>query len=423
MAINRYQTSTPYEGQLYTPPLELLGKAMELSQQRYDKNLANAEELKAVQIESLPQDRQRADALQTKYNKAVDDVVAKYHGDLSQAGNDLTRLNYQIKKDFSPGGEAHAITTNYSNYKNWLKESQDLVEKGKALGEDFNLSNQYHMNNYTGIGEKDPVTGSYKYFQPETLSEYVNPDDIIQDVYKNFKPQKYEIGRTVFENGQQKHLTDTFEGISPDRLYPSFATALAGNPKFNAYIQQRSRYTGVPQSRMIEDIDKYTQQRAQDLAYLNESHIDKSERDPLFLLRERQRLKDQSNNSMLNQLRAQYQYDPTTEATTRKEASLDPDNWKKSAGIYTDMKLSGAPAGGGLFPSTSMGSINPKYNNLSFADALKDPDFIAKTNTNKQFAETILQDKKEEFIQSLTTKNVSRKEAESRFDKLYKDPT
>lgn len=115
-AINRYYQTTPYQGELYTPPLDLVGKAMEISQQRYDKNLATTELIKNNYINSLPQDRQRANALQEKYNSMVDSVVAKYHGDLSQATNDLTKLQYEIRKDFNPGGETGAIIGNYNKY-------------------------------------------------------------------------------------------------------------------------------------------------------------------------------------------------------------------------------------------------------------------------------------------------------------------
>jgi hypothetical protein len=116
--MNRYVQLERYKPSLYTPPVDVLGKAMVLTQERYDKNFAAAEELKNQFIPSLPQDRQRANELQEQYSKMVDDTVAKYHGDYSQATNDLTKLLYQVKKEFGPGGEAGAIIQNYTAYQN-----------------------------------------------------------------------------------------------------------------------------------------------------------------------------------------------------------------------------------------------------------------------------------------------------------------
>lgn len=202
-----------------------------------------------------------------------------------------------------------------------------MVDKGKALGEDLNLADRYFMNQYSGIGDFDPISGNYNRFSADTLTEYVDPDAIIQDVYKNFKPEKYKIGRTEFRNGLQTQIEEEIEGIDPNRLSPSFQTALFNNPKYQAYLSQQSKIRGIPEEKVTEFIQGYAAQRAQDLSYMNRSNVSKSERDPLTLIHERARLRRQEREEDKKYFESfnNYQYDPTTEVTTRKESNIGKD--------------------------------------------------------------------------------------------------
>ena len=101
----------------------------------------------------------------------------------------------------SPGGVANAITSNYSNYNTWLGSHQERLKKGALLAEDLNIANNYYMQNYTGIGDIDPVTGTYNRFAPEDLMDYQDPEAIVQDIWKGFKPEKRKVGTSWVENG------------------------------------------------------------------------------------------------------------------------------------------------------------------------------------------------------------------------------
>ena len=393
--MNRYTQLNEFRSDLYTPPVDLIGKAMELSQQRYDKNLALASEIQNNFIPSLPQDRKKANELQDYYSKQVDDVVSKYRGDYSQASNDLTSLLYKIKKDFGPGGEAGAIIQNYKNYQDWMKESQDLVEKGKALGEDLNLANNYFLKNYQGIGQRDPVTGSFNRFTPETLTQHVDPEGIIQDVYKNFKPQKTRVGRTVFKNGLQTQITEEVEGISPDRLYPSFNTALQSNPGLMQYAQQKARFLGVDPEQVLGYFDQYSQQRARDLSYMNTVDEQKSERDPLMLVRERARLAKKNQEELLKSF---YQYEPTVDVVSKEQSTITPDNYDQQVDWKTNVAQALSPLGlvipgaAGLAFGTQVYAKGAKDEAAKtagkpFAELLKDPQYVANTRIDKPLAE------------------------------------
>lgn len=114
--VNRYSTTQAYQGNLYAPPVDLAEHVMDAYQQKYETNQAKADTLANNYINALPQDRLAANTIQQGYEDQINDIVKKYNGDYAAASGDLSKLLYQVKKDYNPGGKAHAISTNYSNY-------------------------------------------------------------------------------------------------------------------------------------------------------------------------------------------------------------------------------------------------------------------------------------------------------------------
>lgn len=226
-----------------------------------------------------------------------------------------------IRKELNPGGEANAIISNFGNYSKWLTEHQERVAKGNILGEDVNLANNYYMTNYQGIGQIDPVTGAYNRFNPEMLSDYSDPNKIIQDVYKEFKPEKHKVGESYLDNGFIRYKEVEKEGITPDRLNPSFQTALTADPKFMSYIQQKYKFMGK-EDQALPTVATYAAQRAQDLSYMNESSINKMERDPLAVARAKAAMDKQNIDYMMSF----QQYGETTTGLLTMEPTFDPEN-------------------------------------------------------------------------------------------------
>lgn len=116
MAINRFYKRTPYEGELYSPPINVIAKGLEYAQETFDTNLDYLNKVKNNYIQSLPSDRARANELQNEYEKLTSDVISKHNGDLSQATRELRELQNRIAKDYGPGGEAGAIQERYKTY-------------------------------------------------------------------------------------------------------------------------------------------------------------------------------------------------------------------------------------------------------------------------------------------------------------------
>ena len=78
--VNRYSTISEKDFNLYVPPIEAIGAALETAQKTYDTNFMFANELKNKYINARPQDRASANELQTGWENQVDSLVKKYNG-------------------------------------------------------------------------------------------------------------------------------------------------------------------------------------------------------------------------------------------------------------------------------------------------------------------------------------------------------
>lgn len=286
--INRYYTRTPYEGELYSPNVALVGQVLEAAQKQYDTNFLVAEELKNKTLNALPVDRLRADEITKAYQSRIDDVVNKYSGDYSQATKDLYKLKTDITKDFSPGGEAAAIESNYKNYYERLKEEQERLKKKEIHADQISMWSNYTLGNYTGVGKKDPISGSYNILEPESIAEYVDPNSIIEDMFKNTPELEREVGREVFQNGMKIYNREKVKGKTYDQLNPAFTTALRNNSTYQNYLAQTSRFrNNISQEESFQAADDYTTRLgsawAQMKAYENRSTDQRIDRDPLYL--------------------------------------------------------------------------------------------------------------------------------------------
>lgn len=382
--MNRYVQLNPIATNLYTPPVDLVGKAMELTQQRYDRNQAIVGEIQNQFIPSLPQDRKRANELQDYYSNQVEQIVNKYRGDYSQASNDLTQLLFRIKKDYGPGGEAGAIIGNYQNYQNWAANSQDLIKKGNVLGEDFNLAHNYYMQQYQGIGQRDPNTGSFNVFSPETLTEYADPEQIVQDVAAKTKPQKFRRLTTQFKNGLKEEAIVEHNGVTPERLYPGFVQALTTDPKYMNYLRQRAKFTGLDPNQLPAAIDSFARSRAQSLSYMDDIQEQRLDRDPLALLYTKHRLQQEANQELV---RSFYQQDPTVDVVSREESTITPETFRNAyiKGDRTTVLRAGAP-----IPILYQ-KAGAKLDDKPFAELIKDPKYIAATRVDPLLAEAALE--------------------------------
>lgn len=62
--VNRFYRRAPYDIGLYVPPVDVLRESLANAQKQFDTNYALSDQIKNNYINSLPQDRQRANEIQ-----------------------------------------------------------------------------------------------------------------------------------------------------------------------------------------------------------------------------------------------------------------------------------------------------------------------------------------------------------------------
>ena len=114
--VNRFYRRTPYDIGLYVPPVDAVREALQYAQKQYDTNYILASQVKDHFINALPQDRQAANEIQQRWQGQVDQIVNDAGQDYSRIGRQLGKLMSDIRREYNPGGKAHAITSNFGNY-------------------------------------------------------------------------------------------------------------------------------------------------------------------------------------------------------------------------------------------------------------------------------------------------------------------
>lgn len=342
--INRYYNRIPYQGSLYQPNVELISNVLGQAQKKYDENFATAQQLKNKYINALPQDRAVADSIQAETEKRVDDIVAKYSGDYSAASKDLYSLIGDLEKDYNPGGKAHAIESNYKGYNDAIAREQERLKKGEVIAEQVAALQGHIQRNYTGIGDKDKVTGSYNMLSVPDLAKYVDESKLIEEAYKNTPEQKRKEGVTYYKNGNQYYHEVEKQGKPYEILRQSFADALFGDEAYVNYKDQLNFLHGFDTSpeqfekSIISSAETYASTRA----YMNTSDILKAERDPVYLEnlrhghrlaedRAKQQMKDASTTQAMTNLFGALEIG---KAVNRPAGGELPDNWRVKGGDF-----------------------------------------------------------------------------------------
>jgi hypothetical protein len=260
VATNRYYRGDPYRGDLYKPPVEFIANALEKAQKTYDSNFVAAEGLKNKYIQTLPQDRARANELQKQFETKVDDVVSKYGYDSSAASKELYKLQTELAKQYGPGGEAGAMTQNYSMVQDSLKRERERLAKGEITQTQFQVL-QNHYNKFGGT-KLDPTTGTYSQAPITDLAQYIDDSKIFEETLAKVKPRTIErafkTGRKV--DGQWEYMTRKEQFIDPNEVSTAFSQNLLGDDKFSNYVSQLAQMTGSDPNAILNEItNKYTQ--------------------------------------------------------------------------------------------------------------------------------------------------------------------
>jgi hypothetical protein len=255
------------------------------------------------------------------------------------------------------------------------------------------------MSKYQGIGQRDPVTGNYGRFNPETLTEYIDPEKIARDVANATKPVSYKQGRTVFKNGLQTDITEEISGVTPERLHPAIQSALTNNPQYVAYIQQKARRLGISPDQALGMVEQFSHQRAQDLSYINRVDDQKSRVDPRSLIRLRADLQKQNMQEVLGSF---YQHEPTIDAVTKEQSTITPDNFRLEGSVNLEesspnqrVSTDGRPILDRSYGATDAGQPRQGTRKTAFAgnfaQLINDPLYVKRTKIDQPLAQASLE--------------------------------
>jgi hypothetical protein len=259
MAVNRYYRGTEYRPELYAPPVQFIGAALEQAQKQYDVNFAAAQGLKNKYIQARPQDRARANQLQQEFESRIDSVASKYNGDYSQAGKDLYKLQADMSKLYGPGGEAFAIQQNLALTQDSLKRERERLAKGEITQQQLASLNNYY--NRQGPTQLNPETGTYNQVNSVDLAKYYAVDKEFDEYMKGVKPKTieraYRTGRVI--NGEIESVTMKKQYIDPNEVAQGFTSKLYSDAGFTNYMRQMADLNGEDvNSAMDGVISNYT---------------------------------------------------------------------------------------------------------------------------------------------------------------------
>lgn len=259
MAINRYSTISEKDFDLYVPPVQAIGAALETAQKTYDTNFMFANELKNKYINARPQDRARANELQTGWEQQVDNLVKKYNGDYSTATKDLYLLQKDIEKQYRQGGEAAAIEMNYNLLEDSKKRNQERLAKGEITQSQYENLYNYVDKNFTGTKKQDD--GTYGLQNIPELAKYVDAYKLADDATKNLKPRtRKETTVTKDANGFLRYDTREVSGIDPTEVQDAIEGAIVSNEQYYNYAVQLAQLAGHedPYSIIAGEIEQTT---------------------------------------------------------------------------------------------------------------------------------------------------------------------
>lgn len=126
-----------------------------------------------------------------------------------------------------------------------------MAEERKRVGKADGITaaqlgdwHNYTMQNYTGVGEKDPITAAYKTLSPEAIAQYVDPYKLGFDVAKELDPTKYS---SKYDEIKGKWIVTTKESgeiLTDAEVQRAVKGRISTNKEYLNYLSQSAKFKG-----------------------------------------------------------------------------------------------------------------------------------------------------------------------------------
>jgi len=244
-------------------PFDELARGLKQKQNTQDAAIKDLEAQKelAAKLNSLPQDRVEAISL-------IDNIYEQSNA--LSTGVDLTTregmtavqmLKDGVRKEFSPGGKANAIETNLNTYNEWDKRQQEKLAKGTIKKEQYEFGSKFLMNNYSGVGEFNPITGMYNSFNTEEIADYVNVNDRLKELVKDTKANATNVTTDAI-SGDEKWIITTTDGlreVTEREIMEIAIQKLYRDDNTISYLSQNQKFGMIPEGSFYDsETGEYT---------------------------------------------------------------------------------------------------------------------------------------------------------------------
>lgn len=213
---------------LYTPPWEMMDKALSYNQEGYDNALATTDLFENLDIQHIedPIVKEQVQKIKDYYSgkiNSISEAIKANPMDWKKSRVSIENLSKDLQENLK-NGEIARIQKAAGSLSNFLEQHKDFRTKNPGL---FNQAYNYFLEQY----QKDPLRlGNFDW---ETI---VNPIDE-ERMNKRFKDIMANVRETT--EGMWKVGT---EEVSKDRILESAKAQVYGDPENRAFIQQQIKF-------------------------------------------------------------------------------------------------------------------------------------------------------------------------------------
>lgn len=213
---------------LYTPPWELMDKALSYNQQGYDNAVATTNLFQDIDINSIndPIVKEQVDSIKKYYESKSNELTKTIQAnplDWKKSKIAIQNLGRELQEDMKRGSISR-IQSAHESMQNFVKEHEEYAKKNPGL---FNQGYNYFLEQY----RKDPLRMSN--FNWENL---INP---IDEEKLNKRLKDMTANATEQTNGMWKVGV---EEVSKERILESAKNQVYSDPENQAFIQQQIKF-------------------------------------------------------------------------------------------------------------------------------------------------------------------------------------